>query len=61
MTQPSNTFDTYDAVGNREDLANIIYSISPTDTPFMTMAGRGKADATYKEWQTDALASAVFH
>ena len=25
----------------------------------MTMAGRGKADATYKEWQTDALASAV--
>ena len=29
MAQPSNTFDTYDAKGNREDLANIIYSISP--------------------------------
>jgi len=61
MAQPANTFDTYDAKGNREDLSNIIYSISPTDTPFMTMAARSTADATYKEWQTDALASAVFH
>ena len=33
--------------------------IQTTDTPFMTSAARGKADATYKEWQTDALASAV--
>ena len=61
MAQPANTFDTYDAKGNREDLSNIIYSISPTDTPFMTAASRSTADATYKEWQTDALASAVFH
>jgi len=59
MAQPSNTFDSYDAKGNRESLADIIYNISPTDTPFMTMAARGKASATYEEWQTDELAAAV--
>jgi hypothetical protein len=36
MAQPTNTFDTYDAVGIREDLQDVIYSISPTDTPFMS-------------------------
>ena len=35
MAQLTNTFETYDAVGNREDLQNIIYNITPTDTPFM--------------------------
>jgi hypothetical protein len=29
MAQPSNTFDSYDAVGIREDLSNVIYDISP--------------------------------
>ena len=39
MAQLSNTFETYDAVGNREDLQNVIYDISPTDTPFMSSIG----------------------
>lgn len=30
MAQVSNTFDTYDATGNRESLANVIANISPT-------------------------------
>lgn len=60
MTQPSNTFDSYDAIGNREDLIDAIYDISPTDTPFMSMvAGRGKATARTHEWQTDALSAAA--
>ena len=59
MAQPSNTFDTYDAKGNRESLADIIYNISPTDTPFISMAARGKASATYEECQTDELAAAI--
>lgn len=59
MAQPTNTFDSYDAVGNRESLSDIIYNISPTDFPFMSMCARGKATATYEEWQTDALAAAV--
>ena len=54
MAQPTNTFDTYDSKGNRESLSDIITAISPTETPFMTMIGRGKATATYGEWQTDA-------
>ncbi len=43
MAQPSDTFDSYDAVGIREDLADIIYDISPTDTPCLTAFGRGDA------------------
>jgi hypothetical protein len=29
MAQPANTFDSYDAVGIREDLSDIITNISP--------------------------------
>ena len=59
MAQPSNTYDTYDMVGIREDLSNIIYRISPEETPMLTMAAREKATARNHEWQIDALASAV--
>lgn len=53
----TNSFKTYEAVGNREDLSDIISNISPTDTPFVSRAGKTKADATYHEWQTDELAA----
>ena len=59
MAQLTNTFETYDAVGNREDLQNIIYNITPTDTPFMSSIGTGTATFTKHEWQTDSLASAA--
>jgi len=52
-------FQTYQAVGNREDLEDVIYQISPVETPFMTMAARKTAKAVYHEWQTDALAAAA--
>jgi len=58
MAQPTNTFDTYDAVGIREDLQDVIYSIAPTDTPFMSSAAREAVKNTLHEWQTDSLASA---
>jgi len=29
MAQPTNTFDSYDAKGIREDLSDVIYNISP--------------------------------
>ena len=58
MASPAGTLTTYEAIGNREDLTNMIYMISPTDYPFMTMAKRGTASNTKHEWQTDALASA---
>jgi hypothetical protein len=54
----TNTFTTYSAIGLREDLSDIIYNISPTETPFMTAIAREKATAVYHEWQTDALETA---
>jgi hypothetical protein len=59
MAQLSNTFETFDAVGGREDLQNVIYDISPTDTPFMSSIGTGAASAVKHEWQTDSLAAAA--
>lgn len=58
MAVPSNTIQTVTRVGNREDLSDIIYNISPTDTPFVTAIGRESASSVYHEWQTDALVSA---
>ena len=59
MAQPTNTFDTYDSVGEREDLSDVIYSISPTDTPFLSSAAKTQATAILHEWQTDSLAAAA--
>ena len=53
------TFQTYTSIGNREDLSDVIYNISPTETPFMSSVGKTKATATYHEWQTDSLAAAA--
>ena len=58
MAQPTNTFDTYDSIGEREDLADVIYNISPTDTPFLSSAAKTQATAVLHEWQTDSLAAA---
>lgn len=57
MSMPTNSFATYAAIGNREDLEDMIYRISPTETPFMSRVSKGKAKAVNHEWQTDALAS----
>lgn len=58
MAQPTGVYVTYSSAGLREDLENVIYDISPTDTPFMSMGGRMDAIAVNHEWQTDALAAA---
>jgi len=52
-------WNAYDAKGIREDLADVIYNISPTDTPFQSSVGRTKATNVYHEWQTDSLAAAT--
>ena len=49
-------YKTYDTVGIREDLADIIYNISPTETPFMSGVAKTRATNTSHQWQTDALA-----
>jgi len=52
------TYQTYTAIGQREDLTDVIYNISPTETAFMSTIGKTKATAVYHEWQTDSLAAA---
>jgi hypothetical protein len=52
-------YNAYDAIGQREDLTDVIYDISPTETPFMSSIGKTKATAVYHEWQTDSLAAAT--
>lgn len=59
MAVPSGTFQTHGAVGIREDLSDIIYDISPTDTPFLSNIRRGSCSNTSPEWQTDALDAAT--
>ena len=59
MAQPSNTFDSYDAVGIREDLSDIIYNISPEETIFLSKCGKTTARNTLTEWQTDSLRSSA--
>ena len=52
-------YDRYTAIGAREDLTDVIYDISPTDTPIMSSIGKTKATSVYHEWQTDSLAAAT--
>ena len=55
----TNSYETFDSNDKREDLANVIYNISPTETPFMSSIGTGSANGTKHEWQTDSLAAAA--
>ena len=58
MAQPTNTYDSYDMNGIKEDLADVIYDVSPSETPFLSAIAKTKAANTYHEWQTNALRSA---
>jgi hypothetical protein len=58
MGVPTSTHETYAQIGRREDLSDVISMITPTDTPFLSGAGKEDADQTNHEWQTMALAAA---
>lgn len=58
MAAPSNTLITYSAVGNREDLSDVIHDVSPTETPFLSSIEKTKATSTKHEWLTRSLAAA---
>lgn len=57
MTVPANTLQTYQSTYNAEDVSNIIMNISPIDTPLLTMAKKGTAEATYTEWPVESLSA----
>lgn len=52
-----NTYETYDAIGNREELADKIWMITPEETPFISLIGKRSVVSTHPEWQTDTLAT----
>lgn len=43
------------AIGNREDLSNELCLLAPEDTPLLSLCSKGKANATFREWNTDKL------
>lgn len=55
MAVPANTHKTYENIGRREELSDVIYNISPEETPFMSNCGRGEVDQTFYEHQQDSL------
>lgn len=57
MAAPTGTLQTYQQIGNREDLIDVITNISPTDTWCLSNFGRTTATAVTHEWTTDALAT----
>lgn len=59
MAAPTNTYLTTAAIGNKEDISDVIYRISPTATPFLSLCAKTKASNTLHEWQTQELASAA--
>ncbi len=59
MAIETNTYLTFTAIGNREDLSDMIHDVSPTDRPFMSNAKTVNATHVTHEWQTDILAAAA--
>ena len=56
MAQPSNTFDSYDyANAIAEDISDVIYNITPFETPFMTRTPKTSASNTFHEWLQSSL------
>lgn len=47
--------NTYMAVGNKQDMSEIITNISPDETPLFSTIGRTKATAVTHEWLEDTL------
>jgi hypothetical protein len=59
MAVPTNTYQTYQAIGKAESFEDAIYNIAPTDTPFLSMLPRKSIENTHHQWQTDSLATAA--
>lgn len=63
MAQAVGAHSSYDEPigtgGNREDLSDILFDVSPTETPILTAMKKNMATATNHEWLTDELADAA--
>lgn len=50
-------FKTYDQVGKKEDISDVISNIAPTATPFQSLIGQESVNNTVYQWQEDDLAA----
>jgi hypothetical protein len=57
MAVITNTFRTTNAVGNREELSDVVSRITPEDTPIYSLIEKGKCVSVHPEWETDDLAA----
>lgn len=57
MAAVANTFMSTSAVGNREELSDVVSRITPQDTPIYSMIGKGSCKSVHPEWETDDLAA----
>lgn len=58
MAQIANTYATFNATNNREQLMNQIWNVSVSETPFVKLAGKEKVDGVSVEWMTDSYRAA---
>ncbi|KAB0573386.1 DUF5309 domain-containing protein [Brucella pituitosa] len=56
MAAPANTFQTTAAVGNREELSDVVNRITPEDTPVYSLVPKGTVKSVHPEWEIDDLA-----
>ena len=52
-------FKSYDSVGTKEDLADKIYNLAPSETPVMNAIGRGTCSQKLFSWQVDTIGDPV--
>ncbi|TNE54809.1 MAG: head protein, partial [Sphingomonadales bacterium] len=57
MAVVTNTFQSTSAVGNREELSDVVSRITPEDTPIYSMIEKVNVKTTHPEWETDDLAA----
>lgn len=50
-------FKTYDQVGKKEDVSDVITNLTPTATPFQSLIGSESTHNTVFQWQEDSLAA----
>lgn len=57
MAVVTNTFQSTSAVGNREELSDVVSRITPEDTPIYSMIEKVTFKTKHPEWETDDLAA----
>jgi len=56
LAAPANTYRTTNAVGNREELSDVVNRITPEDTPIYSLIPKGSVSSVHPEWEIDELA-----